>query len=274
MQNTASASFDTTTLLGSTLGLKGLLPLNADRSTEFTLNRLLNVLPDETGAGADPKIRYFGVGINGCYNVDDTNLQAAYNPARTDMNLYNLIPIRCRPVDEDLSAAERANYRMRVRKTLGDGNEYYLYYLKVINFNDTDISYKRINPLTGKEEGYELSPDYLNPTPVKPTTDTTIETSSDNVVAYCDVGLSVSGSEILEYINVAYEGDTRYARISEIGFFTGIEAEVTKYGTTYNESIYTMLYNHLTWTGANLINEGVTFNSKFQICSNGAIAQS
>lgn len=271
MQNTAAASFDTTSLLGSTLGLRALLPLTETRTSEFTLNSLLNVFPDELGDNATPKLKYFGVGINGCYNVDDTNLQAAYNPSRTDMNLYKLIPIRCRPVDEDLSAAERANYRLRVRRTLSDGNEYYLYYLKVINYSDTDIKYKRINPASGAEESYELNPDYLRPTPVKPTTDTTVETTAESVVAYCDVSLDLVSDEILEYINVEYGGDTRYARVSEIGFFSGIDAEVSKYGTTYTESLYTMLYNHLTWLGVNLTSEGITYRSKFQICSNGSI---
>lgn len=273
MQNTVSDSFDVTTLLGSQLGLSLLLPVDLNKESQFTLNHLLNVFPDELGDDAQPKLRYFGVGIKGCYNADDNILQAAYNPSRTDMNLYSLIPIRCRPVDEDLSATERANYRMRVKKTLGDGNEYYLYYLKVLNYTDKTVRFKRVSPLTGSEEGYELSSAYLNPSPVKPSTDTTIETNSSSIVAYCEASVDVSASEILEYINIAFDGDTRYAKISEIGFFTGIDAQVTKDGTTYMESLYTQLYNHVTWLGANLTREGMTFESTFQINSNGSIAE-
>ena len=274
MQNTVTDSFDVTSLLGSKLGLSLLLPINSTKDTQFTLNHLLNIFPDSTGdEGETPKLRYFGVGINGCYNADDTSLHSAYNPKRTDMNLYSLIPIRCRPVDEDLTAAERANYRLRVKKTLNDGNEYYLYYLKVLNFTSTEIKFKRVSPLTGKEEGYELSDAYLNPTPEKPNTDTTVETSASSVIAYCDATITLEASEILEYITIQYNGDTRYAKISELGFFTGIDSEVSKYGDTYKEALYVQLYNHVTWLGANLTREGMSFESTFQITSNGSIAE-
>ena len=274
MQNTVTDSFDVTSLLGSKLGLSLLLPINSTKDTQFTLNHLLNIFPDSAGdEGETPKLRYFGVGINGCYNADDTSLQSAYNPKRTDMNLYSLIPIRCRPVDEDLTAAERANYRLRVKKTLNDGNEYYLYYLKVLNFTSTEIKFKRVSPLTGKEEGYELSDAYLNPIPEKPNTDTTVETSASSVIAYCDATITLEASEILEYITIQYNGDTRYAKISELGFFTGIDSEVSKYGDTYKEALYVQLYNHVTWLGANLTREGMSFESTFQITSNGSIAE-
>ena len=61
--------------------------------------------------------------------------------------------------------------------------------------------------------------------------------------------------------------------ISEIGFCTGSDAQVTKDGPTYMESLYTQLYNHVTWLGANLTREGMTFESTFQINSNGSIAE-
>ena len=77
---------------------------------------------------------------------------------------------------------------------------------------------------------------------------------------------------MLEYIRVFYNGDTRYAKISELGFFTGADVEVTVGGTTYLESIQTQLFNHVTWLGANLTREGMTFKSTFQINSNGSIS--
>src|SRR5574344_998171 len=224
MQNTVADSFDVTTLLGSKLGISLLLPMELDKDSKFTLNYLLNVFPDDVGEEDEiPKLRYFGVGINGCYNADDTTLQSAYNPKRTDMNLYSLIPIRCRPVDEDLSASERANY--------------------------------------------------LNPTPEKPSTSTTVETSATSVVAYAEASITLEAKEILEYISIMYSGDTRYAKISEIGFFTGIDSTVTKDSVTYTESLYTQLYNHVTWLGANLTREGMSFESTFQINSNGSISE-
>ena len=271
MQNVISDSFDVTTLLGSKLGLSLLLPLNQGTETEHTLNRLFNVFPGENLNGETPKLKYFGVGIRGCYNADDGILQSAYNPKRTDMNLYSLIPIRCRPVDEDLSAAERSRYRLRVRKLI-NGNEYFCYYLKVLNYTSNEVKFKRVNITTGREEAYELDDNYLNPTPERPSTDTTIETSANSVIAYAEATVDVAASEVLEYIRVNYNGDTRYAKISELGFFTGVDVEVTAGGVTYLESIHTQLYNHVTWLGANLTREGTTFESTFQINSNGSIS--
>ena len=226
MQSIIADSFDTTSLLGSQLGLSVLLPVTTTEQPELTLNNYYNIATQyNTLNGEVPKLRYFGVGIKGCYNADDGILSSAYNPERTDMNLYQLIPIRCRPVDEDLSDSERSKYRLRLRKTLTDGNEYFLYYLKVLNF-DEGVRFKSVNTSTGAEDTYELSTEYLDPKPKKPNTNVTIETSATSIVAYCEANVEISGKEVLEYINVAYNGDTRYAKISEIGFFTGIDREV------------------------------------------------
>lgn len=272
----AADSFDTTTLLGSHLNLSTLLPVDFNTFKECTLNTYFNVFPNES-FNTTPKLQYFGIGNRGCYNVDDEILTSAYNPARTNMNLYNLLPIRCRPVDEDLTDAERASYRMRVRKTLQDGNDYFLYYLKVMEYVD-GIKFKRFNPITGKEEPYELNTENLEPKPQKPKTSTIVTAEDTSVIAYCTANITIEAKEVLEYIRIAYEGDTRYARISEAGFFTGVDKTVN--GTsgqgapiTYKESIYTMLYNHHTWTGHSLTREEFAFKSQFDITSNGSISE-
>lgn len=281
MQSIIADSFDTTSLLGSQLGLSVLLPVTTTEQPELTLNNYYNIATQyNTLNGEVPKLRYFGVGIKGCYNADDGILSSAYNPERTDMNLYQLIPIRCRPVDEDLSDSERSKYRLRLRKTLTDGNEYFLYYLKVLNF-DEGVRFKSVNTSTGAEDTYELSTEYLDPKPKKPNTNVTIETSATSIVAYCEANVEISGKEVLEYINVAYNGDTRYAKISEIGFFTGIDREVPgsvvsnnqSVAISYTEACYTQLYNHATWLGTALSSEDMTIQSTFQITSNGSIAE-
>ena len=273
MQSTVADTFDVTTLLGAEIGLSSLLPVNFQERREFTLNNDLSVFPNDE-ITVRPKLRYFGLGIKGAYNADDGILQAAYNPARVNMNLFSQIPLRCVPVDEDLSDTERAQYRMRVRRTI-KGQEYYLYYLKLIEFT-SDIKFKRINPLDGSEEAYELDPSYLHPTPVKANTDITVVSNEDTIVAYCEARIYVTAAEVLEYIRVFYDGDTRYAKISEIGFYTGVEKEVAgvtgnNVAITYNESLYTMLYNHCTWLGTPLTHEGMYIDSVYQITSTGAI---
>ncbi len=274
-QSIIADRYDTTTLLGSEIGLSALLPVNFTAKPEFTLNTDLNIFPNET-ITVRPKMRYFGIGIKGCYNVDDGILSAAYNPQRMNMNLYQMVPFRCVPIDEDLSDAEKASYRLRQRKTI-NGHEYFLYWLKVINYL-SDIKFKRVNPADGSEEAYELDPSYLHPEPVKPSTDLTLINSQANIVAYCEAKLTIEASEVLEYIRTYYQGDTRYAKISEVGFYTGVDKEVSgltgqNVAFTYTEAIYTMLYNHATWQGTPLSHEPDKIESTYQICSNGAITQ-
>lgn len=270
MESVISDSYSTSTLLGSKLLLSKLLPITYDQTKEFTLNTHLNILPNEN-LTTEPKLRYFGVGIGGAYNVDDGILSSAYNPDRKNMNLYNMIPIRCRPVDEDLTDAERANYRLRTREVI-NGSEYFLYYLKVLNF-DSEVTFKRYT-LSGTEETYELSRDNLTPTPVKPTTSDVLETDTSTITATCAANIEVTANEVLEYINARYNGDTRYAKISELGLFTGTDTTTTGTTTdgvtiTYKEAIGTILFNHSTWIGTPLTHSGQKLSSQFLVSNSG-----
>lgn len=273
MQTINSDSFNVTTLLGSQLGLATILPVTYPVQREFTLNNHLNIAPN-MDLNETPKLRYFGVGINGCYNVDDGNLVAAYNPARTDMNLYGLVPIRCVPIENDLSAVERKQYRLRQLKTMPDGNQYYLYYLKVLEWSN-DITYAQINSADGTEIPYELDASNLTPKPTKPDSNSFTISSTSSIIAYYQASLNLTSDELLEYITLQYNGDTRYSRVSEIGFFTGVDTEIS--GTanttpiTYTEAIYTQMYNHLTISGIPLTKTGMRLNAPFRITSTGII---
>lgn len=268
--STIAVSFTTTTLLGSHLGLSNLLPVAYNPQREFTLNNHLNIAPNESIGNNLPKLRYFGVGIRGGYNTDDGILFSCYNPSRSNMNLYTLIPIRCVPVDEDLSTAERALYRLRQRKTI-NGTDYYLYYLKCLTFSES-IKYKRVS-VDNSEEEYELNSSFLTPTPSKAVTDGTLETKG-SILAYCQAKIDLTASEVLEYIRAAYAGDTRYARISEIGFFTGVDKVIT--GTNsqntqfqYTEAIDTQLHTHCTIGGITMSTEGMNLSTVVNITSSG-----
>lgn len=270
-----SDSFNVTTLLGSHLGLTNLLPVeavSANPQRDFTLNNKYGIAPTEEFS-TSPKLKYFGIGIGGCYNADDGILSSAYNPSRANMDLFNPIPVRFRPWDEDLSDSERANYRLRQRVDL-NGNTYFAYWLKVLNF-DNEVKFKTIDPLTGRENEYQLSSTNLRPKPVKPVGDTTVSTDVSQIVAYCEAKVTLEASEVLEYINAKY-GDPRYARISEIGFYTGVDKIITGEGynsvtVNYTESIYTQLYNHLTNTGIPLTNSGMSIDTTFEITSRGCV---
>ena len=213
-QSTIADRYDTTTLLGSEIGLSSILPVNFTMRQEFTLNTDLNIFPNEE-ISVRPKLRYYGIGIKGCYNVDDGILSAAYNPQRMNMNLYQQIPFRCVPIDEDLSDIDRASYRLRQRATI-HGQEYFLYWLKVINFT-SDVQFKRVNPTDGSEEPYELDPSYLHPEPVKPNTNLTLINSQANIIAYCTAQLTIEASEVLVFLLIILKLSTRCCTTMQLG---------------------------------------------------------
>ena len=194
-----------------------------------------------------PIISYFGIGVNGFRNINDTNLSQPYIPSMENLDLYGPIPFRCVPVAEDLTAQERANYRMRVRKTF-NGADYWCYYLKKIMFQDTDVQLTRTDPATLQETAYVIDPDNLTPTPVIPLTDGLVEVEGSEVNVTLAATLNITGVEVLESVGVIFN-DARRAVVSEIGIYTGLDATVagvTHTGATlnYTEAIYAQLAIH------------------------------
>lgn len=241
-------------LMSGKLSLAQMLPVDYVEDMNTTLNYKYNVAPTIKPVGP-PKIRYFGIGIGGRYIADDAALTAVFKSKLTDMDLYRPIPFRLVPIDEDISAAERAQYRMRVRMTVRDV-EYYAYYLKMIEFIN-DISLVRVNPATFAEEPYEIDPVNLNPIGVRPSTSGTVPANLQEIKAVARARVTITGAEVVEAINVLYNGDLRYAVVSEIGIYSGEDQSITgstAIGSTitYLESIYTQLMIKNTWNGGDL----------------------
>ena len=202
-----------------------------DTTINSKYNNYHNLIPEEMPV---PKIMYFGLGINGFYNVDDGNMSAPYHPAADELDLYEPIPLRCVPVNNDLSHAERSLYRMRVEKTF-NGERYYCYYLKKITLIDNEVQLTRTNPIKKTEEPFELDPSNLTPVPTIPTTSGEVEGTITQVNASLSLGINWVGSEVLEAINVIYGGDMRRAKISEIGIYSGVDYDVTGYNAVNTE---------------------------------------
>lgn len=203
-----------------------------------------NVPRDSNGKTIVPTIAYFGVGIRGYYNItsDDgiSPLSQAYRPKATDKDLYRPIPIRCVPKGYDLSAAERANYRMRTEMVV-DGVTYICYYLKKVTLGST-LDVVQVNS-DGTETDYSVdgTTSGLNPTPTAPTTPEVLS-GKTKVVIGANVICRITGKEILEAINVIYHGDPRRANISEWGLYTGGDYSVTNSeGLNYTEALYCQL---------------------------------
>ena len=218
---------------------------------ETTLNTKYNNFPNIAPTNV-PKLGWFGIGINGHYNVTDTNISQARIPAMTNMDLYEPIPFICVPLDED-KTDYRIKYRMRRVRNIGD-IKYVEYYLKPIQLIDSAIRIIRIDPNTQKEIEYELDSSNLYPTPPVPQTSGVIEGTSAEIQVSQKFMLPRSGNEVCDPVSVIYDGDIRRARLSEYGLYTGEEATVTGYGADnvgfqYNEVICAQLAVHTTTIG-------------------------
>lgn len=222
-----------------------------------------------------PKILYFGIGIGGKYNVTDTNLSAAYKPSMAEMDLYSQLPFRCLPEDEDdnLSASERAKYRLRIPRVI-NGVKYYLYYLKMLEYTD-NVYLRYIDPSTGQELAYELDTSNLNPVGKIPSTSGLVDTTITDITVYCVANAVITGSEVVEAVNVLYGGDLRYAVISELGVYSGQEQTVTTVNSqsvsfSYTDAIYVQLATKNTWNGFDMHDTAVTDTRKV-IISEGSV---
>lgn len=235
------------TILGITRELYAYSGLNPVYDLASSLNAKYQI-GQTLAPTALPAIGYFGIGIGGCYNVDSGNLSQPYPVLTTNMDLYTPIPFRCVPIEQDLTPLERASYRMRVQKTI-NGSAYFLYYLKTITYNQTTVRLTATDPVTALQSPYTL--DYTNLNPTKPTVSTlgTITSTATEVNASVTSTLLLTGAEVTEAINVLYAGDLRYAKISEIGLYSGQDQSFTNGSVTYTEAMLAQLNMQYTWLG-------------------------
>lgn len=199
-----------------------------------TLNEKLNIFPDLTLASGElPSARYMVIGNgghrfslgNGTVPVVDPIL---HNP--TDAGLYQQIPFVARALDNDLTAAQRARYRLRRIETYNNVN-YAVYYARVVSLKGVSVQLELKEVDNGSITAQPFIPTLsnLNPTPPAVTPNQVITATGNYVSATAIVDFSMDEWEMNELLNVAnlLYGDDRYAIISEIGLCSGVDRNVT-----------------------------------------------
>ena len=254
------------TILGIERELYAYSGLTPVYDTASTLNAKYQVAQTLTPTSL-PTIKYFGIGIGGAFNVDNSNLSQPYPVEKVNMDLYQPIPFQMVPVEQDLTAIERANYRIRVQKTV-NGVTYWCYYLKLLTYNNNTLQVTETNPTTGLQTPYTL--DYANLNPVQPTVNSsgTVTSAVTEVNVSVTSTLLVTGAEVTEVINILYGGDLRYAKISELGLYSGQDQSIASTdgngnAISYTEAVLAQLNVGYTWLGSDLSNP--TASSSFQI---------
>lgn len=192
--------------------------------------------------------KFMVIGNGGHYSItgaDGFPTMAAYNHQPTDAACYNHLPFILRPVDADLSVADRAKYALRRAETHG-GLDYYAYYAKRLDYSANTVNMKKTTLDPESTVDFVPTNTNLNPTPPEELLNSVnlIQSANEYVSGSSVITIVFSATDAAELRNVSQiiYGDENHAVISEIGLVTGIDKVVTgplNGGTVdYNEVIY------------------------------------
>lgn len=220
-----------------------------------TLNEYWDHFSDEPRPSGYPTIGYMAIG-NGGHAHATGNVGAALLDDRvhevTDARLFNHIPFIVRPRGADLSATERAKYRIRRLETHA-GQEYWVYYLKKITFTTSTPTIEVITTVNNVTTSvpFEATGAMLNPTPLPMVNGQVQGVTGRKISVQSPLSITLTNAEIREIINACeiLFGDARYAIISEIALVSGYDKvlEVNTGGVpiSYTELICAQCCNFL-----------------------------
>lgn len=183
----------------------------------------------------------------------------------TDAALFNHLPFVLRLPSNDLGANDRAKYAMRVGEVHG-GISYIAYYLKRLDKSSL-ISALELKAVTGgvtTTTNYASSSANLNPSPPELDSNGVNVVTGDYLSITTKLPFSMTEAETTELLNVSniLYGTDDAAIISEIGFVTGVDKQITvNPGTgnqfTFNEVIGAQIATFLSQFIAVKFNNGV-----------------
>lgn len=221
-----------------------------------TVNERLSIQPDARPTSEDKySMNVLVVGNKGHtteMGVDGIPLTGVQDHTATDAALYNHLPLVMRTIDDDLSPSLRQKYCLRKLVQVNNIN-YFAYYGLRINLNQDNVNVDllRVTKSNGGEEitGFVPNNDNLFPTPPELPVSGSITASDVSIRVSAIVNLKLTESEINEFVNavkILYNGDERYAVISEFGLCTAanriIEVEGSNGTINFNEAIATQVY--------------------------------
>jgi len=224
----------TRTLMGDMLQIANQLGIPHQILEHTTLNEKYSILASQVPASGRPNVQYFVIGYGGHTGVvspDNVVFTTSVDHYSSDQSLYKGIPFVMRLPGNDLTAAQRANYRLRNLVTnQRDGLQYIAYWAKPLNMANVTVSAKKIvRDASGTQTSSDYVPDssVLNPTAPGVSTNNVdqVVTSGTWLSAVAQLDLSLSPADCTELLNVAQIlfGDLQYALVSEYGLVSGID---------------------------------------------------
>lgn len=223
-----------------------------------TLNEALGinagVMPTD---GDTPRVRYYGIGINGHINRAGTD-GGQYTQARQhnpdDFGMYQQIPFLLRSPNEDLTPAERTAYGLRKIITI-NGENFIAYYLKRLTISADPVKMFHNTVVDGVTTTVPFVPTNANlhPQPTDPAAVNVVSTNGTYLTTSAMVDLEFDANDVTELKEVAriMFGDEVRALISEIALVAGCDRtmSVTDPGQSafnMNEVVMAQIVTHIT----------------------------
>lgn len=225
------------------LGMQHQMPENSTINQALREQNIIDKLPTPVTAGMeitddyDPETdtpllntRYLVLGNKGHKSIQNVNDAIPYTVPvphmATDVNVFSMLPLVARPIDDDLSVDERKQYGLR--RTILIGKDLYAFYFALrLTFDRTTVDTGITQVVDGTSVTTDFVPtlDNLAPTPQADNTD--YSNNYATVSAFVKVAFDqLAIEDILEATRLLF-GNEQMAIVSEIALCHGIPKAVT-----------------------------------------------
>lgn len=221
-----------------------------------TLNQKLSIQASQLPIdGEVPTVKYVVIGCGGHDFVTSADGKKRWKSVKHTFRhtgLYNQLPFVLRREDNDLTVAERANYRLRRIETHG-GVRYIAYYARVLDLSETVVTleHRRVENGVTTPTPFEPTLEDLSPTPPILVSDEAVTTTGNYIASSAKVRFTMTAADLEEFqaaCRVIF-GEDGFATISEMATVSGIERNVTsQFGginQTYAEAVYAQITSHI-----------------------------
>lgn len=221
------------TLYATDLNLHMLAGLPYTPQTNTTLNEKFGInthltLPEDKY----PTMKYYCIGVGGTSPIQGDGAYISCEHSPLDAALFTHVPFVMRSVRNDLTQAQRADYRMRVLQTVA-GVQYACYYLKVFPDMNLPDYFNTINTVTPEDESklpystisvFDTNvPEILTPTPRIRNIDVTKISTVSKVTRIGRVTLEFTETDLKEIRNSMSILGYDYSTIKEVGLCSGYD---------------------------------------------------
>jgi hypothetical protein len=222
------------TQLSNFLQVSNFLGVPFEQYPNTTLNQKFDIQASAVvPANRMPSLKFFTIGYGGHgYTMGANNIPLSdiIDHSSGDAGLYKHLPFVVRPINDDLTAGERSRYCLRKTITV-DGVNYYAYYGKRLNLTGVKprMTKRTIVDNQTVVEDYVYTEQNLSPTPPEIPNTGAVTTSNAYLTTSAIVPMPFTEKDVAELYNVAEVlfGDRRMAIISEFGFCTAVDADVS-----------------------------------------------